>query len=59
MKLLTPVRLVVGIIVTILVLYCFYWVAKTVSYKIFYQDMVRATITEMVRPESLKHNNEK
>ena len=31
-----------------------YWIAKTVSYTIFYEDMVQETIKEMVRPEYLK-----
>ena len=35
-------------------LYGCYWVAKTVSYSIFYEDMVKATITEMTNEECLK-----
>ena len=35
-------------------LYGAYWVAKNVSYNLFYEDMVKATITEMIKPESLK-----
>jgi hypothetical protein len=30
------------------------WVGKHVSYAIWYKDMVRQTITEMVRPEALR-----
>lgn len=32
-----------------------YWVAKNVSYKLFYQKMVSAEIVEMVKPEALKN----
>ena len=35
-------------------LYPFYWAAKTVSYEIFYKDMVQDTVREMVKPECLK-----
>ena len=31
-----------------------YWVGKTVSYSLFYEDMVQATVVEMVKPEALK-----
>jgi len=36
------------------ILYGSYWVAKTVSYSLFYEDMVKQTVIEMVRPESLR-----
>ena len=42
-----------GVICFGLILYGCYWVAKTVSYSMFYEDMVRATITEMVKQEYL------
>ena len=49
---------VVGVIVALCLVVCFiygsYWLAKTVSYKLFYEDMVRAEITEMVNPDSLR-----
>ena len=35
-------------------IYGAYWVAKTVSYSIFYEDMVKVTITEMVKDECRK-----
>lgn len=35
-------------------LYGAYWVAKNVSYALFYEDMVQETIREMVKPEYLK-----
>jgi len=38
------------------IIYGGFWVAKTVSYSIFYEDMVRQTIVEMVKPDSLKGN---
>lgn len=38
------------IVATLLFIYVAYWVGKPVNYK----DMVRATITEMVKPEALK-----
>ena len=30
------------------------WVAKKVSYTLFYEDMVKATVIEMVKPDALK-----
>jgi len=33
-----------------------YWAAKTISYNIFYEDMVKATIVEMVKQESLNNS---
>ena len=35
-------------------IYGCYWVAKSVSYSFFYEGMVKATVTEMVKPEYLK-----
>jgi len=43
-----------GIILTIAIVYGFYWVIKTTSYKIFYESMVRSSIVEMVKPEALR-----
>ena len=34
-------------------IYGCYWLAKTVSYSIFYEDMVRQTVIEMVKSTSL------
>ena len=31
-----------------------YWIFKTVSYQLFYEKMVKQTITEMVKPETLR-----
>ena len=51
----TKVTFAVMVAVAIIVfIYGCYWVAKTVSYNIFYEDMVKATITEMVKSEALK-----
>jgi len=50
-------KMVLGIVGVALVLgaiYGGYWVAKTVSYSIFYKSMVETTIKDMVKPESLK-----
>lgn len=35
-------------------IYGMYWIAKTVSYSLFYEDMVKQTIEQMVKPEALK-----
>ena len=44
---------IVGVIVFFLFTYGCYWALKTVSYTIFYEDMVRETVREMVKPEHL------
>ena len=36
------------------VIYGCYWVAKTVSYTIFYEGMVQSTVRDMVKQEALK-----
>lgn len=51
------IKVLVGITLTVLILYGIYWVIKTASYVIFYEDMVEGTITQRVKPEAL--NNEK
>lgn len=35
-------------------IYCMYWLAKNGSYFFFYEDMVKETIKEMVKPEYLR-----
>lgn len=45
---------VVSIFVCICILYGMYWVTKSGSYFLFYEDMVQGTIREMVKPEFLK-----
>jgi len=42
------------IIAVLFIIYGSYWFVKTVSYNIFYKNMVRSTIIEMVDTESLK-----
>ena len=55
MKAIKDILITVGILLLICAfIYGCYWIAKTVSYQIFYKDMVRETITEMVKPEALK-----
>lgn len=48
----------IGIIFIILIslglIYGLYWVGKTLSYNFFYKDMVKSTITQMVKQEALK-----
>jgi hypothetical protein len=41
------------LVVVCLVIYGVYWIAKTCSYSIFYEDMVIQTIKEVVKPEYL------
>jgi len=45
--------IVTGIVVSCIALYGMYWVFKTISYSIFYEDMVKNTIVEMVKKDSL------
>jgi len=53
-KLLKIVLAMGSLVISCLFIYGCYWIAKTVSYSIFYEDMVKQTIIEMVEPESLK-----
>jgi len=50
----TIVFVIVAMILTFLIIYGGYWIIKKVSYSLFYEDMVKQTITEMVKPDSLK-----
>jgi uncharacterized protein (DUF697 family) len=45
---------VVGLSLSAGIVYGCYWVAKTVSYSFFYEDMVIRTIHQQVKPEHLK-----
>ena len=45
--------IILGLALTCGVIYGMYWVAKTLSYTIFYEDMVGDTVREMVKPEHL------
>lgn len=49
----TIVFVTVGVILGLFILGCF-WVAKNVSYKLFYEAMVKRTVVEMVKPDALK-----
>lgn len=44
---------VAGVIALIFALYGCYWWAKTFSYWLFYEDMVRETVIEMVKKDAL------
>ncbi len=44
---------IVGILITVSIIYLVYWIGKTVSYTIFYEDMVQDTIREMVDKQYL------
>lgn len=49
------VALIVGILLVVGgIIYGCYWIAKTVSYTLFYESMVQDTVREMVKKESLK-----
>lgn len=52
------VLIVAGVLVVCALIYFFYWVGKSTSYNLFYEDMViettRETIHEMVKAGSLK-----
>jgi len=42
------------IIVGLAALYGVYWIAKTLSYTVFYEDMVKETIHELVKQSALR-----
>ena len=55
MKNLKSIGIVFGVIILIIgSLYGCYWVAKSMSYAIFYESMVEQTVREMVKPEYLR-----
>lgn len=43
-----------ALLISCLLIYGTYFIAKNVSYWLFYEDMVKQTVIEMVKPESLK-----
>jgi hypothetical protein len=54
MKNLKTAGLIIGaVLLAISAVYGCYWIAKSVSYAIFYEGMVEQTIREMVKPEYL------
>lgn len=46
-----------ALMVSALLIYGLYWVAKHGSYWLWYEDMVEETIIEMVKPEALKEKD--
>ncbi len=48
------VLILVAIAAVLGMIYFFYWVGKTSSYVLFYEDMVQDTVREMVKTDSLK-----
>ena len=46
--------LFLGLVVSFNVLYGAFWVAKNVSYALFYQEMVQQTVRDMVKDSALK-----
>lgn len=46
--------LFLGLIIGCVLFYGIYWIGKTVSYEIFYADMVELSIEEKVKSECLK-----
>lgn len=47
-------RVIMTLGLIILVLYGAFWILKTASFYLFYKDMVRETIVEMVDQDSLR-----
>jgi len=47
-------KLLFALVFACVTIYCSYWIAKNVSYWFFYEDMVKQTIEELVKPEALK-----
>lgn len=55
MKTLRDVMVIVATLAALAgVIYGGYWIAKRVSYALFYGDMVEDTVRRMVKPEALK-----
>lgn len=42
------------ILIVLVIIYCVYWVFKTVSYTVFYESMVEDTVCEMLKIEHMK-----
>jgi hypothetical protein len=50
-------RILIAVALTIAlstVVYGFYWIAKHISYHVFYRDLVEQTVRDMVKSESLR-----
>lgn len=41
-------------LIILIIIYCVYWVFKTVSYTVFYESMVEDTVCEMLKTEHIK-----
>ena len=55
MNKLKSIGLIIGVIFLALsAVYGCYWIAKSMSYAIFYESMVEQTVRELVKPEYLK-----
>jgi len=48
------IMIIGGILLVLALTYGGYWIAKNVSYWLFYEDMVRETVTELVKQAALK-----
>lgn len=48
------IKLILGVVLLGAVTYGGYWVAKNVSYAVFYEDMVEDTIKENVKKSCLR-----
>jgi hypothetical protein len=47
-------HILLGTVISLGVMYGVYWVFKTISYALFYEGMVKATIHEMVKQVALR-----
>ncbi len=52
-KLWIVLSIIIIIVLSAIALYGLYWIFKTFSYWLFYEDMVQQTIREMIKPEYL------
>ena len=50
------IKLVLGVVALVAVIYASYWIAKNVSYAIFYRGMVIESIESRVKPSCLNNN---
>lgn len=53
-KFMTIILYLLSVVVICLFIYGSYWIAKSVSYSMWYEDMVEKTVREMVKKEALK-----
>jgi len=50
----SKLNVLLGTIISLGVIYGMYWIVKSVSYWLFYEDMTRSTIVEMVKQTALR-----